>query len=249
MKQPLIQIKALSKSFMDNYIFKGIDLSVDNGQSLAIIGGSGQGKSVLLKCIVGLIEPDTGTIYFEGSPLKGKLKQRFINSFGILFQGSALFDSLPIWENISFKFKYSGSHNSKERRNIAKQKLELVGLSNSNLDLYPSELSGGMQKRVGIARAIATNPKILFFDEPTSGLDPIMSDTITKLIRRLIKELGSTAITISHDLNSIRVLADRIALLHQGKIEWNGTLEDFEKTQNKNVREFIVPGSTFKKNL
>ena len=248
MRQPLIQIKGLSKNFMNNFIFKGINLSVDQGQSLAIIGGSGQGKSVLVKCIVGLIEPDTGQIYFEGLPLKGKLKQRFMDSFGILFQGAALFDSLPIWENISFKFKYSGTHTSRDRRKIAQQKLELVGLSNSNLDLYPSELSGGMQKRVGIARAIATNPKILFFDEPTSGLDPIMSDTITKLIRELIKELGSTAITISHDLNSIRVIADEIALLHQGKIEWNGTLNDFEKSQNTNIREFIAPSKPSKKN-
>ena len=244
MKQPQIQIKGLSKSFIDNNIFNGIDLSVDKGESLAIIGGSGQGKSVLLKCIVGLIVPDSGTIYFEGSPLTGKNKKKFINSFGILFQGAALFDSLPIWENISFKFKYLGSYSLNDRRIIAEKKLELVGLSNKILDLYPSELSGGMQKRVGIARAIAANPKILFFDEPTSGLDPIMSNTITKLIRDLIKELGSTAVTISHDLNSIRVIADKLALLHEGKIEWSGTLKSFEKTQNKNIREFIEPGST-----
>ncbi len=244
MINPLIQTKALSKRFIGNQVLNDIDISVDRGKSLLIIGGSGQGKSVLLKCIVGLIKPDTGSIFYKGSLLEGKHKQTFMNSFGIVFQGAALFDSLPVWENISFKYKHSGLHSSEERRQLAAQKIELVGLPKSSLDLYPSDLSGGMQKRVGIARAISTNPKIIFFDEPTSGLDPIMSNTINKLIRGIIKELGSTTITISHDLNTVRAIADSVALLNQGKIEWNGTLNSFEKSKNKNVRKFIAPETT-----
>ena len=244
MKLTFLQTRNLSKKFNKNEVLKNIDITVDRGQSLAIIGESGQGKSVLLKCIIGLIQPDSGKIFFEGSLLQGQNKQEFFNNFGIVFQSAALFDSLPLWENISFKFKYSKTHSTEERRAIAKEKLELVGLAQSNLDLYPSEISGGMQKRVGIARAIATNPKILFFDEPTSGLDPIMSNNISKLIRTIVEELGSTAITISHDLNSIRMIADRVALLKEGKIEWNGTIQQFETSTNLTIREFISPGST-----
>ena len=244
MINPLIQTKALSKRFIGNQVLNDIDISVDRGKSLLIIGGSGQGKSVLLKCIVGLIKPDTGSIFYKGSLLEGKHKKTFMNSFGIVFQGAALFDSLPVWENISFKYKHSGLHSAEERRQLAAQKIELVGLPKSSLDLYPSDLSGGMQKRVGIARAISTNPKIIFFDEPTSGLDPITSNTINKLIRGIIKELGSTTITISHDLNTVRAIADSVALLNQGKIEWNGTLNSFEKSKNKNVRKFIAPETT-----
>ena len=244
MNPPVIQAQGLSKRFVNNEVFNDINLSVNKGKSLAIIGGSGQGKSVLLKCLVGLMQPDTGKILFDGEPLQGKHIQKFFDSFGIVFQGAALFDSIPVWENISFKFKYSGTHSIKARRKIASQKLDLVGLPSSNLDLYPSELSGGMQKRVGIARAIATEPKILFFDEPTSGLDPITSNTINNLIRFIIKELGSTAITISHDLNSIRTIADDIVLLHKRKIEWSGSIDTFETTKNINIREFIKPSST-----
>ena len=241
MIKPLIQIKDLSKQFNDIYVFRGIDISIYQGQSLAIIGGSGQGKSVLLKCIIGLMPYDSGQILYKGSILNKTNKNKFINGLGVVFQGAALFDSLPIWENITFKFKYSRTHSCKERRKIAIQKLDLVELSKSCLDSYPSELSGGMQKRVGIARAIATEPKILFFDEPTSGLDPITSNTINNLIRFIIKELGSTAITISHDLNSIRTIADDIVLLHKRKIEWSGSIDTFEKTKNINIREFIKP--------
>ena len=247
MKYEILKIEKLSKSFSKIKVLRGIDISVSEGESLAIIGGSGQGKSVLLKCILGLIQPDSGTRYFQGTSLDGKHLKSFIDNIGILFQGSALFDSLPVWENISFKYKYLGSHSTEERYKLSRQKLDLVGLPSSTLDLYPSELSGGMQKRVGIARAIAANPKIVFFDEPTSGLDPIMSNTINKLIRTIINEFGATAITISHDLNSIRAIADNVALLHNGKIEWKGTIREFEKSQNLKLREFITPGSTQKK--
>lgn len=244
MSQALIETKALSKKFDDKDILNRVDLIIEKGKNLAIIGGSGQGKSVLLKCIVGLIEPDSGQIFFKGSLLTKKDKRLLMNSFGILFQGAALFDSMPIWENISFQFKYTGALSSKERRHLANQKLELVGLPKSTADRFPSELSGGMQKRVGIARAIAAEPKILFFDEPTSGLDPIMSNTINNLIKGVVKELGSTAVTISHDLKSIRAIADNVALLHEGSIDWCGTIQEFELTSNVNIKEFIEPATT-----
>ncbi len=244
MTQPLIEIKKLSKRFMDNDVLKGIDMSIFKGDSLAIIGGSGQGKSVFLKCLIGLLEPDSGEILYEGSLVSGINKKRVLNTFGVVFQGAALFDSLPIWENISFKFKYSDQYTSEARRRIATQNLELVGLSKSILDLFPSELSGGMQKRVGIARAIAAKPKILFFDEPTAGLDPIMSNNINTLIRSIINELGSTAITISHDINSILEIADKVALLDNGNINWKGKIEEFKTSKNKKIMNFIAPGST-----
>ena len=244
MKKPVIQTKNLVKKFVDNEVLKGISMSIYERDSLAIIGGSGQGKSIFLKCLTGLIEPDTGEILYEGSLLTGSHKQKLLSTFGVVFQGAALFDSLPIWENISFKFKYLGRHTAKERRQLAIQNLELVGLPKNTLDLYPSELSGGMQKRVGIARALATKPKILFFDEPTAGLDPIMSNTITKLIRNVIRELGLTSITISHDVNSIVEIADKVALLHNGTIEWTGTIIEFKKTKNKKITNFIAPDSS-----
>jgi phospholipid/cholesterol/gamma-HCH transport system ATP-binding protein len=243
MRHSLIKIEGLSKSFIKNNIFSNINLSVNEGQILTIIGGSGQGKSVLLKCIIGLIDADEGQVFYDGAVLTQKNKFEFIRNFGVLFQGAALFDSMPVWENISFQFKYSGLLSNNERLELAKRKLDLVGLPEATAYLFPSELSGGMQKRVGIARAIAANPKVLFFDEPTSGLDPIMSNTVNKLIRSLVKELGTTAITISHDLNSIRLISDIIALLHQGHIDFVGTIDDFEATKNKNIKRFIKPNS------
>ena len=238
MTDSLIKIKGLSKKFSNKNIFNNVNLSINEGQSLTVIGGSGQGKSVLLKCIVGLLDPDRGEIFYNGNFLNEKNKTLLIDDVGILFQGGALFDSLPVWENISFKFKYTGILSTKERRNLAKQKLDLVGLSSTTADLYPSELSGGMQKRVGIARAIAADPKIIFFDEPTSGLDPIMSNTINNLIHTIVKDLGKTAVTISHDLHSIRLISDCVALLHNGQIDYEGTIVDFETTENVNIKQF-----------
>ena len=238
MTDSLIKIKGLSKKFSNKNIFNNVNLSINEGQSLTVIGGSGQGKSVLLKCIVGLLDPDRGEIFYNGNLLNEKNKTLLIDDVGILFQGGALFDSLPVWENISFKFKYSGILSTKGRRNLAKQKLDLVGLSSTTADLYPSELSGGMQKRVGIARAIAADPKIIFFDEPTSGLDPIMSNTINNLIHTIVKDLGKTAVTISHDLHSIRLISDCVALLHNGQIDYEGTIVDFETTENVNIKQF-----------
>ena len=243
MSYDLIKIQGLSKSFIDNNVFSNVTLSVEKGKSLTVIGGSGQGKSVLLKCIMGIIEPDEGEVFYAGNSLSAKNRGQFINDLGVLFQGAALFDSLPVWENISFKFKYTGTLSNKERRYLAQQKLELVGLPDTTADLFPSELSGGMKKRVGIARAIAADPKILFFDEPTSGLDPIMSNTVNNLIRTIVKELGKTAVTISHDLNSIRLISDTVALLHNGKIDYVGTISDFETTKNRNIKQFIKPNS------
>ena len=234
-----LQTKKLSKSFFDKNILKEINLSVPDGRNLLVIGGSGVGKSVLLKCILGIIKPDTGAVYFNNKPLVGKNRNEFLDRFGMLFQGGALFDSLPVWENISFRYKYNGKLSAKDRKKLATEKLNLVGLSENVAEIFPSELSGGMQKRVGIARAIITNPDVIFFDEPTSGLDPIMANTINNLIRSIVSELGATAITISHDLNSIRKIADDVLMLHNGSVVWEGSLKNFEVTTNTYVKQFI----------
>ncbi len=234
-----LQTKKLSKSFFDKKILKEINLSVPDGKNLLVIGGSGVGKSVLLKCILGIIKPDSGSVYFNNKPLAGKNRNEFLDRFGMLFQGGALFDSLPVWENISFRYKYNGKLSSKDRKKLAVEKLHLVGLPENVAEIFPSELSGGMQKRVGIARAIITNPDVIFFDEPTSGLDPIMANTINNLIRSIVSQLGATAITISHDLNSIRKIADDVLMLHNGSVVWEGSLKNFEVTTNTYVKKFI----------
>ena len=241
MTQVLIETQLIAKKFSNKPVFTDINISAFKGRNLTIIGGSGEGKSVLLKCILGLIKPESGEVFYKDSLLKGKNREEFFSNFGVLFQGAALFDSLPVWENISFRFKYSKSLSHKARRKLAEEKLELVGLPISSANLFPAELSGGMQKRVGLARAISTNPTILFFDEPTSGLDPIMANTINNLIRKIVTDLGATAITISHDLNSIKMIADDVALLHNGRIEWHGDISEFEKTENERIKRFIKP--------
>ncbi len=243
MKSDLIEINKVSLSFGDKPILKELDLTIGKGESLAIIGGSGEGKSVLLKCILGLIPQDTGSIKFMGSKITGKNKESFLSKFGMLFQGAALFDSLPVWENISFRDKYNKELTELDRRKLAKDTLELVGLPESTMELFPAELSGGMQKRVGIARAIVTNPHILFFDEPTSGLDSITAHNINKLIRNIVTRLGATTVTISHDISSVKVIADKIALLDSGSITWQGKKSDFESTNYPKVRQFRNPES------
>ena len=243
MKSDLIEINKVSLSFGDKPILKELDLTIGKGESLAIIGGSGEGKSVLLKCILGLIPQDSGSITFMGSKITGKNKESFLSIFGMLFQGAALFDSLPVWENISFRDKYNKELTELDRRKLAKDTLELVGLPESTMELFPAELSGGMQKRVGIARAIVTNPHILFFDEPTSGLDSITAHNINKLIRSIVTRLGATTVTISHDISSVKVIADKIALLESGSITWQGKKSDFESTNHPKVRQFRNPES------
>ena len=245
-KTAKISIKNLHKSFGQKVVLDGVDLEVNKGESLVVIGGSGTGKSVLIKCIQGLIEPDKGSIKIDGKESVGidkKEAETLYSKMGMLFQGGALFDSLSVWENVAFGLL----ENKKMPRKLAKKQaikyLKQVGLSADVADLSPSELSGGMQKRVGLARAIATQPEIIFFDEPTTGLDPIMADVINNLIIASVKKIGASALTITHDMASARKIADRIAMLYKGKIIWQGTVKELEKTDNPYVIQFIKGNS------
>lgn len=237
-----IQIRNLYKSFGSNKVLQGIDLDVHDGQSIAIIGASGTGKSVLLKCILGLIKPDSGSATVDGIETVGASRQTredVLRKFGMLFQGGALFDSLPVWENIMFRFRQNNALSIDELRQVATDTLADVLLEERVLDLYPAELSGGMQKRVGLARAIADKPGILFFDEPTSGLDPITSGVINRLIRNAVDRLGATAMTISHDMNSVRQIADQVAMIHDGHIIWQGSVKEMETVDHPVVHQFV----------
>lgn len=238
----MIELRALRKSFGQNHVLQGVDLSLARGQSMVIIGGSGTGKSVLLKCILGIVQPDGGTITVDGQPAatKGPGREAFLDRFGMLFQGGALFDSLPVWQNVAFRLLRGAKKRPKdEARAIALEKLRRVGLKEQVADLYPAELSGGMQKRVGLARAIAAEPEIIFFDEPTTGLDPIMAGVINALIREIVAEMGATAMTITHDMSSVRAIADRVAMLHGGQIRWTGPVAEMDATPDPYVSQFI----------
>ena len=239
---PKIRMNGVYKAFGKKKILQGLDLEVKRGESLVIIGGSGTGKSVTLKCILGLLEPDNGTVEIDGIDIvntSAGIKEKIHSQMGMLFQGAALFDSLSVWENVAFGLMQGKKVSKKEAKKIAIEKLAQVGLNKDVADMYPADLSGGMKKRVGLARAIATNPEIIFFDEPTTGLDPIMSDVINDLIVSCVKKLGATALTITHDMTSARKIADRIAMLYQGKIIWIGTVKEIEKTTNPYVKQFI----------
>ena len=234
-----LEIKTLSKKFGEKKVLIDINFSVQEGESLVILGKSGTGKSVLLKCISGLIEPNSGSIFYDNKLLTSKTKNDFFEQFGMLFQGGALFDSLKIWENITFKQKYFGLEKSvNKRRAIALEKLSQVGLEENILELFPNQISGGMQRRVAIARAIASNPKIIFFDEPTAGLDPSSSNLINKLIKKIISELGATAITISHDKDTIINIADRAIILEKNLIKWTGKINENEIKENKYLSNY-----------
>ena len=233
----MIELKNVSKSFGANQVLRDVSLKIDAGTSLAIIGGSGTGKSVTLKCILGLIKPDSGSITLDGAPI-AKDREKFLARFGMLFQGGALFDSMHVWQNVAFRLLHEGMSRD-EAREIAVAKLSRVGLKPHTADLFPAELSGGMQKRVALARAVATNPEVIFFDEPTSGLDPIMSGVINRLIREIVTEMGATTITITHDMSSVRVIADTVALIHDGLVRWNGTVEDMEQADNPYLHQFL----------
>ena len=236
----MISIKNIKKDFNQVNVLNGINLDVTKGESMVVIGGSGTGKSVLLKVILGLIQPDSGEIFLEGQSLSRIGREQFLERFGMLFQGGALFDSLNVWQNISFRLiRGNGRINAKEAREIAEQKLQRVGLKPEISELFPSELSGGMQKRVGLARAIASNPEIIFFDEPTTGLDPIMAGVINELIREIVVEMGVTAITITHDMASARAIGDKIAMIHNGIIQWNGRITDLEKSNDPYLIQFL----------
>jgi len=236
----MIDLQGIEKAFGSNRVLRGVDLEIGTGTSMVIIGGSGTGKSVLLKCILGLVAPDAGTIRLDGHDVTRAPREEFLARFGMLFQGGALFDSLPVWHNVAFRLLRGAHRRPKaEAREIAVDKLRRVGLKPEVADLYPAELSGGMQKRVGLARAIAAEPEIIFFDEPTTGLDPIMAGVINELIREIVTEMGATAMTITHDMSSVRAIADHVAMLHDGVIQWTGPIAEMDATPDPYVQQFI----------
>jgi phospholipid/cholesterol/gamma-HCH transport system ATP-binding protein len=236
----MIRLDNLTKSFGSNHVLRGVDLYVPRGESMVIIGGSGTGKSICIKCVLGLVTPDSGTITVDDQNVEQVERDAFLARFGMLFQGGALFDSMPIWQNVGFRLMRGSLKRPKsEAREIAIEKLRRVGLSPDVADLFPSELSGGMQKRVGLARAIAAEPEIIFFDEPTTGLDPIMSGVINELIREIVVEMGATAITITHDMSSVRAISDRVAMLHNGVIQWSGPVAEMDRSDDPYLRQFI----------
>ena len=237
-----IALRDVYKSFGEKKVLQGVDLDIKAGKSLVIIGGSGTGKSVMIKSILGLIPPDKGSITVDGeetSRASSRERDQLMERFGMLFQGAALFDSLRVWENVAFGLIQGRRMDRKEAREIAAEKLRAVGLRPEVGNLYPAELSGGMQKRVGLARAIAANPEVIFFDEPTTGLDPIMADVINDLIVESVKELGATALSITHDMASARKIADEVAMIHEGKIIWHGSVKDLDNSGNEYVDQFI----------
>jgi len=236
----MIELRAVQKAFGANRVLQGVDLTLPRGQSMVVIGGSGTGKSVLLKCILGLVTPDSGTITLDGHDVTKVERDAFLARFGMLFQGGALFDSLRVWENVAFRLMRGARALPPEpARVIALEKLRRVGLTPAVADQFPAELSGGMQKRVGLARAIAAEPEIIFFDEPTTGLDPIMSGVINALIREIVVEMGATAMTITHDMSSVRAIADRVAMLHAGVIQWTGPVAEMDAAQDPYLQQFI----------
>ena len=237
-----IKIKGLSKAFGEKVVLDNLDLDIPKGKSIAVIGASGTGKSVLLKCVLGLIEADQGSITVDGVETLGTSRQTredVLKKFGMLFQGGALFDSLKIWENVVFRYRQGKKLNLAELREAAEQALADVNLEPRVMDLYPAEISGGMQKRVALARAVVDRPEILLFDEPTTGLDPITSGVINRLIRSAVDRLGATAITISHDMTSIRAIADDVAMLHGGRVIWKGPVGDMDQTDNPILDQFV----------
>ncbi|MFC4351661.1 ABC transporter ATP-binding protein [Fodinicurvata halophila] len=243
MSTAAIEIRDLHISFGRNHVLQGVNLDVPRGSSVVVIGGSGSGKSVLLKCILGILQPDSGSIRVNGEEivgLYGRALENFRTRFGMLFQGAALFDSLPVWENVAFYPLQVERTGRRKARELALRYLADVGLDADIADLYPAELSGGMRKRVGLARAIATQPDIIFFDEPTTGLDPIMGDMIDRLIRKCITDYGFTGLSITHDMASARRISDEVAMLYDGHIVWQGATETLDDPGNPYVEQFVT---------
>jgi len=242
MTTPKIELIGVKKRFGSKVVLDGVDLTIEKQSSLVIIGGSGTGKSVTIKSILGILRPDEGTILVDGEDIthiSGAARDKVMKKFGMLFQGAALFDSLPVWENVAFGLIQGRGVPRSKARDIAIQKLAKVGLTEDVAFLSPAELSGGMQKRVGLARAIAADPEIIFFDEPTTGLDPIMADIINDLIISTVKDVGATALSITHDMVSARKISDRIAMLYGGKIIWQGPTKEIDHSGNPYVEQFI----------
>ena len=238
----IIEVKNLTKSFNETMVLNDINFKLFEGESLAIIGASGSGKSVLLKNISGLLSPDKGSIKInnvEMVNLKRSIKEKILLDLGITFQHGALFDSLQNWENIVFKVKNKEKLTDKDAKELALSIIKRLGLNSEILDLYPSEISGGMQKRVAIARAICGNPKVLLFDEPTSGLDPVTGSLIDKLIKSAVKTVGGSAITITHDMASVCKVADKVILIDKQTISWSGTPKEMLKSDNAQIKDFI----------
>ncbi|MBP7722317.1 MAG: ATP-binding cassette domain-containing protein [Alphaproteobacteria bacterium] len=241
-KQPKLKLSGVKKHFGKKVVLDGIDLSIEQGKSLVVIGASGTGKSVMLKCVLGLLKPDEGSVMVDGEEIthvRGSERDSVMEKFGMLFQGGALFDSMKVWENVAFGLIHGKGVDRQKAWEIAIEKIVAVGLKPEVGNLYPAELSGGMQKRVSLARAIAKNPEIIFFDEPTTGLDPIMADVINDLIISSVKGLGATALSITHDMASARKIADYVAMIHQGKIIWHGSVKDLDNSGNEYVDQFI----------
>jgi phospholipid/cholesterol/gamma-HCH transport system ATP-binding protein len=239
---PKIELTGVTKAFGPKVVLAGIDYALPAGESLVVIGGSGSGKSVLLKCILGLIRPDAGSIRIDGVETvgaKGQAREDVLKKIGMLFQGAALFDSMTVWQNVGFRLIQGQGMARKEAKEIAVDKLAQVGLGADVAELFPSELSGGMQKRVSLARAIATDPEIIFFDEPTTGLDPIMADVINDLIVASVRKLGATTISITHDMASARKIATQMAMIYDGRFLWSGPVSEIDRSGNAHVDQFI----------
>ncbi|MDF2368084.1 ABC transporter ATP-binding protein [Sneathiella sp.] len=239
---PKIELRNVCKAFGKKVILDNLNLSIAEGESLVVIGGSGTGKSVMLKCILGLLKPESGEILIDGEDItnaSSHKREQILLKTGMLFQYAALFDSLTVWENVAFGLIQAHGMKRKEAKDIAIKKLALVGLGPDLADKTPAELSVGMQKRVGLARAIAAEPEIIFFDEPTTGLDPIMGDVIDNLIRDCTQDLGATTLTISHDMESAQKIADRIALLYKGNVVWAGPAADIDTCGDPYVEQFV----------
>lgn len=239
----LLKVENLSKSFYGRPpVLDGISLTLHERESFVVIGGSGTGKSVLLRCIWGLLKPDSGRVWVDGTllgPLSERRRQEVLRFFAFLFQGSALFDSLPVWENVAFSLLQEGILSRQQAREKAIATLAEVDLDANTADIFPSELSGGMQKRVALARALAGDPRVVFFDEPTTGLDPIVSGTINELISRCVRERNIAAITITHDMTSLRKIGQRAALLWNGNFAWEGTIQELDTSDNPALRQFV----------
>ena len=239
---PKVELRGVKKRFGSKIVLDGLDLSIPRGESLVVIGGSGTGKSVMIKCVLGILRPEGGEIFVDGDEvthLSGRRREAMLRKFGMLFQGAALFDSLPVWENVAFGLIQGRGMSRNHAKEVAIEKLAKVGLGPEVAELWPAELSGGMQKRVGLARAIAAEPEIIFFDEPTTGLDPIMADVINDLIVSTVKDMGVTTLSITHDIASARKISSRIAMLYKGRIIWQGPTAEIDNSGNAHLDQFI----------